>query len=127
MLSINQSNRMVVGLRYSTLDKALFVIEKIYHIQPNYCTVNSGFSLLLGKLVVKYVSTYTKGTLKKTSAKDLPNDSYVMFLWVFFFCFIFYYYSDFLYKAYIVGTHLNCINKLMQFKWVPTTYAFIKK
>ena len=26
-----------------------------------------------------------------------------------------------------MGTHLNCINKLMQFKWVPTTYAFIMK
>ena len=24
-----------------------------------------------------------------------------------------------------VGTHLNCIDNLMQFKWVPTTYAFI--
>ena len=30
-------------------------------------------------------------------------------------------------KAYVVGTHLNCIDKSMQFKWVPTTYAFIKK
>ena len=27
-------------------------------------TMHSGFSQLLGKLVVKYVSTYTKGTLK---------------------------------------------------------------
>ena len=43
-----------------------------------------------------------------------------MFLCVFFFFF----YSDFLYKAYVVGTHLNCINKSMQFKWVPTTYTF---
>ena len=36
----------------------------------------------------------------------------------------------FLYKSIsceLVGTHLNCIDKLMQFKWVPTTYAFIKK
>ena len=24
-------------------------------------------------------------------------------------------------------THLNCINKSVQFKWVPTTYAFYKK
>ena len=24
-----------------------------------------------------------------------------------------------------MGTHLNCIDKLMQFKWVPTTYAFL--
>ena len=30
-------------------------------------------------------------------------------------------------KAYVVGTHLNCINLSMQFKWVPTTYAFIKE
>ena len=30
-------------------------------------------------------------------------------------------------KAYDVGTHLNCINLLMQFKWVPTTNTFIKK
>ena len=30
-------------------------------------------------------------------------------------------------KAYVVGTHLNCIDLSVQFKWVPTTYAFIKK
>ena len=29
-------------------------------------------------------------------------------------------------KAYTVGTHLNCLNLLRQFKWVPTIYAFIK-
>ena len=26
-----------------------------------------------------------------------------------------------------MDTHLNCIDKYMQFKWVPITYAFIKK
>ena len=26
-----------------------------------------------------------------------------------------------------MGTRLNCIAKSMQFKWVPTTNAFIKK
>ena len=30
-------------------------------------------------------------------------------------------------KAYVVGTHLNCIDKSMQFKWVTTTYVLIKK
>ena len=35
-------------------------------------------------------------------------------------------FSDFLYKAYVVGTHLNCTDKSMQFKWVPTTHAFIE-
>ena len=39
-----------------------------------------GFSKLLGKLVVKYVSTYTKGTHKITSEKDVSNDAYTMFV-----------------------------------------------
>ena len=30
-------------------------------------------------------------------------------------------------KAYVVDTHLNCIDESMQFKWVSTTYAYIKK
>ena len=77
-----------------------------------------GFGELLGKLVVKYVTTYTKGTLKQRSAKDISDDAYVMFL-----CFLF---LIFFIKAYVVGTHLNCIDKSMQFKWVPTTYAFTK-
>ena len=33
-----------------------------------------------------------------------------------FFCFFLIFYI----KAYVVGTHLNCIDKSMQFKWVPT-------
>ena len=54
----------------------------------------------------------TKGTLsKKRSAKDLFDDVYVIFFLIFFI------------KAFVVGTHLNS----MQFRWVPTTYAFIKK
>ena len=73
--------------------------------------------------MVKYVSTYTKGTLKKRSARDLSNDSKAMFFFFVFFCFffLFLFYSDFLYKAYVVGTHLNYIDKSMQFEWVPTT------
>ena len=38
-----------------------------------------------------------------------------------------YFFLYFFTKAYVVGTHLNCIDKSMQFKWVPTTYAFVKK
>ena len=30
-------------------------------------------------------------------------------------------------KAYVAGTRLKCIDLSMQFKWVLTTYAFIKK
>ena len=77
---------------------------------------------MLGKLVVKYVPTYPKGTLLKQLQKT-SNNAYAMFWYVFFFFFFF----NFLYKAYVVGTHLNCIDKSMQFKWVPTTYAFMKK
>ena len=29
-------------------------------------------------------------------------------------------------KAYVEGTHLNYTDLLMQFKWIPRTYAFIK-
>ena len=40
---------------------------------------------MMGKLVVKYVPTFTKGTLlKKRSVKDLSNDACVIFF--FFFC-----------------------------------------
>ena len=38
-----------------------------------------------------------------------------------------FFFLTFFIKAYVVGTHSNCINKWLQFKWVPTTYAFIKK
>ena len=59
--------------------------------------------------------------LKKSSTKDLSNDAYPMFFVLLFFFLIFFI------KTYVVGTHLNCINKSMQFRWVPTIYAFIKK
>ena len=62
----------------------------------------------------------TKGTLqekkkkkKKRSTKDLFDDVYAFF-------------PIFVIKAYVVVTHLNCIDKSMQFKWAPITYAFIK-
>ena len=36
-------------------------------------------------------------------------------------------YHDRFIKAYVVGTHLNCLDKSRQFKRVPTTNAFIKE
>ena len=30
-------------------------------------------------------------------------------------------------KLYIVGIHLNCLYKSRQFKWITTTYDFIKQ
>ena len=70
--------------------------------------------------MVKYVSTNLGYTIKKKTkiSEDSSNDAYAMFL-----CFS----LIFFIKAYAVGTHLNCIDKSMQFKWVPTIYAFIKK
>ena len=70
--------------------------------------------------MVKYVSTYTKGTHKNRSEKVLSNDAYTMFVCVFVILIFFI-------KVYVVGTHLNCIFKSMQLKWIPTIYAFIKK
>ena len=53
------------------------------------------------------------------SVNDLFNGANMMFCVLFFLIFFL--------KAYVMGTHLNCIDKSMQFKWVPTTYAFIKR
>ena len=36
-------------------------------------------------------------------------------------------FRDFLYKSICCGYAFECIDKSMQFKWVPTTYAFINK
>ena len=75
-----------------------------YRIRPNYRTMRLGFSKLLGKLVVKYVPTYTKGTLKKKDQRRTyqMNDAYAIFK-RFFFLFFFI-------KTYVVGTHLNCFD-----------------
>ena len=40
-----------------------------YRFRSNNRTVRLGFSKLLRKLVVKYVATYTKGTLGKSVVK----------------------------------------------------------
>ena len=81
-----------------------------YRIRPNYHTVCLGFSKLLGTLSCGKICTYLlRIHYKKRSERDLFDDVYASF-------------SDFLYKdiwhikAYVVGTHLNCIDKSMQFK-----------
>ena len=45
---------------------------------------------------------------------------------VFYDTYAIYYFLIFFIKAYVVDTHLNCLDFLRQFKPVPTTYAFIK-
>ena len=49
-----------------------------YRIPSKPIDLRLGFSKLQGKLVVKYVFTYTKDTLKLRSVKDLSNDAYAM-------------------------------------------------
>ena len=81
----------------------MYSLKVSYCIQPNYHTVHLGFSKILGKLVVKYVSTNLGYTIKKNKTKiseDSSDDTYAMFLWAFF--------PDFLHKIICLGTHLNC-------------------
>ena len=59
-----------------------------------------------------YLTYPYKRTVKKF--RSLQITANVLFLYFFI-------------KACVVGTHLNCIDLSMQFKWVPTTYAFKKK
>ena len=58
---------------------------------------------------------------KNKNSKGLSNDAYVMFF-VFFVCLLLFFFSDFLFKSICCGYSFE-----LQFKWVLTTYAFIKK
>ena len=73
------------------------------------------FFKITGKTFGKKCIYLLKVHFKKRSAKDFLDDVYAIFFLTFFI------------KAYVVSTHLNCIDKSMQFKLIPTTYAFIKK
>ena len=88
-----------------------------------------GFSKLLGKLVVKYVPTYTKGIKKKKDQRRTSNDAYVMFFCVCFFS------SDFLYKSicfwYSFELHRQvdaiqmCTQNIFLYKQVDRKYTVI--
>ena len=90
--------------------------KKIYYrIRPNYHTVRFGFSNLQDTLICGQICIY----LLRIHYKKDQKRTYLMMTMRFF--------LTFFTKAYVVGTHLNCIDLSMQFKWVPTTYAFVKK
>ena len=74
------------------------------------------FWMVLFMLKYRIRSNYRTYPFKRTVKKfrSLQITASVIFLYFFL-------------KAYVVGTHSNCIDLSMQFKWVPTTYAFIKK
>ena len=110
----------VTGKAQSTAFQRQRRDEETYRIRPNFCTMCLGFSKILGKIV--YLPILRVHFKKKRSQR-----TYQIMLMR---CFAGNFFSDFLtIKAYVVRTHLNCINKLMQFKLVPRTYqyAFIKK
>ena len=67
-------------------------------------------------MIYRIRSNYRTYPYKRTLMKFRSFQITVSVLFIYFFT-----------KAYIVGSHLNCIDLSMQFKWVPTTYAFIKK
>ena len=94
------------------VNASLFLkIKKTYCMRPNYCTEPLGFSKLLRKFVIKYVSTiylkkkkkkkkkkHQQRTKKKKKKKKHQQRTYLMMLkWCFQVCV--YIFSDFLYKS----------------------------
>ena len=90
------------------------ILLDTYHIWPSYCTVHLGFFKINGKTCGKICIC-----LPRLHFKEKINKEPIWYLCNFF--------LNFFIKSYVVGTHLNCIDKSMQFKWVPITFAFIKK
>ena len=79
-------------------------IGKILTVFNLITTLHLEFSKLLGTLSSgKICICLLRIHYKKRSEKDLFDDDYAIFL-IFFI------------KAYVVGTHLNCIDKSIQFK-----------
>ena len=75
-----------------------------YRIRPNYHTVRSGFSKLQRTLICGKICTH----LLRIHYKKDQKRTYLMMTMPFFLIFFI--------KEYVVGTHLNCIDKSMQFK-----------
>ena len=74
------------------------IIKFYYRIQPNYRTVRLGSSKLMGTLSCGKICIYL---LRIHYEKD-QNRTYLMMIMPFFLIFFI--------KAYVVGTHLNCID-----------------
>ena len=75
-----------------------------------------------------HLKTDKRMTYQIMLARDLRVCVCVLLLlfFVFFVFFLLFFFLISFMKAYAVDTHLNCIDKSMQFKWVPTAYAFTK-
>ena len=86
----------------------------VYLCKPQFYYIKVGFEGV--SIIYRIRSNYGTYPYKRTVKKFRSFQMAVSIPFVYFFI-----------KAYVVGTHLNCIDLSMQFKWVPTTYAFIKK
>ena len=89
---------------------------KCSNVIKSYCLIISDHKCL--KPMLLYIHTVfdliTTHTPISAQSRNFVVFRYIPFVYFFI-------------KAYVVGTHLNCIDLSMQFKWVPTTYAFVKK
>ena len=99
---INQTSLVI--LRLPTEGFLVEELEYAYRIRPKYRTVRLGFSKLLGTLSGGKICIYL---LRIHYKKDQKRTNFMMIIRFFLTFFI---------KAYIVGAHLNCIDKSMQFK-----------
>ena len=80
------------------------ILNHTYRIRPNYHTVRLGFSNLQDTLICGQICIY----LLRIHYKKDQKRTYLMMTTRFF--------LTFFTKAYVVGTHLNCIDLSMQFK-----------
>ena len=97
------------------LDKAIFAMEnccyfsyfsmKTYHIQPNYCTVHFSFSTPVLRVHLKKKKKKKKQKKKTTNQQRTNLMMLIQCLCVCVFLIFFIHV-----KAYVVGTHLNCLN-----------------
>ena len=61
---------------------------------PYYRTMRLGFAKSLGKIVAKYVSIYTKGTLKKKKKKKIDQQKTSVMMLMRCFCIFFFWFSS---------------------------------
>ena len=94
--------------------------------------MNTFFSdkIILWRKVTKiwlkiWLKVKENGTKKIKLAKMVAKEKKILVRTLYLMIMRFFY--IFFIKAYVVGTHLNCIDNSMHFKLVSTTYALIKK
>ena len=101
------------------LNSPLIVVDKLSKMVQNKMLIGSKLKIYLKQgialdnptIVFDLITAHTP--ISALSSNFMASDCS---LWNIIYCFII---------AYVVCTHLNCLDKSRQFKWVHTTYAFI--